>query len=219
MSSRDRGPPPRSRDRCSPTADRAPRAAPRSAPARCRSPARRARRTPRSRRGSQTPAACRASDPNATAGVVTVRTRMPASRIGRIASDSSAADAIDTTTGRRAADRRAASPARCPPTRRWSSAPPPPATPAPRARIDSYDPAVTITCRCSLRRVQTTTAAGRRRNDSSFASVSGPDGGSTANDRTRVSPCVRAPRPAVVDLDDAARGRRQFDSDSGRHHG
>ncbi len=84
---------------------------------------------------------------------------MPASRSGCSASDTSDADAIDTTTGRRAARSSAGvagamsahTPLVCSPAAASDA--------SASARIDSYDPAVTITCRCSLRPPQTTTAA------------------------------------------------------------
>ena len=57
---------------------------------------------------------------------------------------------------------------------RWLQGPTPPL--AASARIASYDPAVTITCRCSARPPQTTTAAWHRRSDSRRPAVPGPTG-------------------------------------------
>ena len=55
------------------------------------------------------------------------------------------------------------------------------------ARIREYDAFETTTWRWLAAAPHTTTAAGRRATEPSHASASGPERGSTTNDRTRVS--------------------------------
>ena len=95
--------------------------------------------------GDGMPRRRRASELSATAGVVTARIRMPASRSGCSASAKSVAEAIDTTTGRRAARPSDAEATAISAQTPDVSSPAAASDAIASARISSYDPAVTIT--------------------------------------------------------------------------
>src|SRR5438093_2506272 len=137
--------------------------------------------------GTENARRMRASEASATAGVVTARSRMPASRNSCTCADNSEAGASDTTTGWRTPLRGAPNNGAMSATMPCVCTPAAASASSASARIDSYEPPVTTTWRCSLAVVHTTAAAVRRLSDRSLSRVSEADAGSRSNDWTRVS--------------------------------
>ena len=136
----------------------------------------------------------RAIAARAAAGVITVRSRMPASVSGCSASAICFADAALTTTGMRtpSAGPAGAMSAHTPRVGTPSSA----SVRSASARMRSYDPMCTSTWRCSLAVPQTTTDAALPRRDCSASSRSGSDAGHIPNETTLLPlPGVRHMRP------------------------
>ena len=187
----------------------------RRARARCTSRVLRARRTPPMRPASQESRRSRASEHERGGRRHHRRAReCRRPRSGCSAAVSSAPDASVTTTGRRAA-RSAVRPAVAMSTQTPRvSTPAASSAPIASARIDSYEPGETITCRWSLAALQTTTAAAalpqRPRASRRFQ---GPTAAArqTTGRASRPPPALQS--AAGVDFDDPARIRRQFDAD------